>query len=54
VFVIPITDITHSKFSTGLAESISFNVSSVVLPSPIPPSANAGCYNSRRSTRLQT
>lgn len=42
-----------SDSSAGLAESISFNVSSVVPPSPIPPSANADCYTSRRSARLQ-
>jgi condensin-2 complex subunit D3 len=37
----------------GLAESISFNVSSVVPPSPIPPTSNPNCYLSRRSDRLR-
>ena len=39
--------------NVGLAESISFNVSSVVPPSPIPANTNPDCYLSKRSTRLQ-
>ena len=38
----------------GLAESISFNVSSIVPPSPIPPTASIDSYTTRptrRSTR---
>ena len=38
---------------TGLAECISFNVSSVVPPSPIPRGTNTDSYVERRSTRLQ-
>jgi hypothetical protein len=36
----------------GLAESISFNVSTVVPPSPIPPNTNTDCYLSK--TRLRS
>ena len=38
-------------YTAGLAESISFNVSSVVPPSPIPPNTNPDCYTARRSAR---
>ena len=39
-----------SRF-TGLAESISFNVSSAIPPSPIPPSASMDSYTTGQSTR---
>ena len=43
-----------SHVYTGLAESISFNVSSAIPPSPIPPTASVDSYTTRptrKSTR---
>lgn len=42
----------HCWFLTGLVESISFNVSSLVPPSPIPPNTTVESYS--RRTRSQT
>ena len=38
----------------GMAESISFNVSSIVQPSPIPPSTTLDSYTTRKSTRSRS
>ena len=46
-----------SHVHTGLAESISFNVSSAIPPSPIPPTASVDSYTTRptrKSTRRST
>ena len=46
-----------SHVYTGLAESISFNVSSAIPPSPIPPTASVDSYTTRptrKSTRRST
>ena len=49
--------ITFIRVHAGLAESISFNVSSAIPPSPIPPTASVDSYTTRptrRSTRKST
>ena len=46
-----------SHVYTGLAESISFNISSAIPPSPIPPTASVDSYTTRptrKSTRRST